>query len=54
MLKIGEFSRYSRISIRMLRHYGRIEHPRVLSWCADWPHSVETSGDFDWGSVFRF
>lgn len=32
----------------------RVEHPRVPSWCADWPCSVETSGKFDWGAVFRF
>lgn len=32
----------------------RVEHPRVPSWCADWPRSVEASGDFDWSSVFRF
>lgn len=32
----------------------RIEHPRMPAWCADWPDSVETSGDFDWGAVFRF
>ena len=32
----------------------RIVHPRVPVWCATWPDSVETSGDFDWGAVFRF
>ena len=32
----------------------RIEHPCVPAWCAAWPESVESSGDFDWGAVFRF
>lgn len=32
----------------------RIEHPVMPAWCADWPDSVETSADFDWGAVFRF
>lgn len=72
VLKIGEFSRYARLSIRMLRHYDaedgtplvdlkpytpsidRIATPRVPAWCANWPNDVETSGQFDWGAVFRF
>lgn len=32
----------------------RVERPAVPEWCAHWPRSVETSGDFDWGSVFSF
>lgn len=32
----------------------RVERPGVPDWCAAWPRSVETSGDFDWGAVFRF
>ena len=27
MLKIGEFSKLSRISVRMLRHFNRVSHP---------------------------
>ncbi len=34
--------------------FDRVENPIVPQWCADWPKSVETSGDFDWGSVFNF
>jgi tRNA-Thr(GGU) m(6)t(6)A37 methyltransferase TsaA len=30
----------------------RVERPRPPGWCAGWPSSVETSGDFDWTSVF--
>lgn len=32
----------------------RIATPRVPAWCANWPNDVETSGQFDWGTVFRF
>ena len=32
----------------------RVEEPLVPQWCANWPRNVETSGDFDWGSVFQF
>ena len=34
--------------------FDRVEHPIVPNWCSDWPKSVETSGDFDWSSVFHF
>ena len=34
--------------------FDRVEHPSVPDWCAGWPKNVETSGDFDWGSVFQF
>jgi len=30
----------------------RVEKPVVPQWQAHWPSSVETSGDFDWESVF--
>ncbi len=30
----------------------RVENPEPPAWCADWPRSVETSGAFDWSSVF--
>lgn len=30
----------------------RVDRPEVPAWCAGWPASVETSADFDWGSVF--
>lgn len=30
----------------------RVETPEPPAWCADWPRSVETSGAFDWSSVF--
>ena len=32
--------------------FDRVEHPESPAWCAAWPHSVETSGAFDWASVF--
>ena len=32
----------------------RIEKPVVPAWCANWPASYETSGDFDWSGVFLF
>ncbi|WP_058301761.1 SAM-dependent methyltransferase [Gorillibacterium timonense] len=32
----------------------RVEKPIVPDWCADWPQSVETSGEYDWGKVFQF
>lgn len=32
----------------------RVEHPLVPDWCSNWPKSYETSGDFDWESVFQF
>ena len=32
----------------------RVETPRVPSWCAHWPASCESSGDFDWESEFNF
>ncbi|MDD4074819.1 MAG: SAM-dependent methyltransferase [Eubacteriales bacterium] len=32
----------------------RVEQPAVPDWCAHWPKNVETSGDFDWDSVFNF
>lgn len=32
----------------------RVETPGVPSWCSQWPMSIETSGDFDWGDVFNF
>ncbi|HWP50790.1 MAG TPA: SAM-dependent methyltransferase [Clostridia bacterium] len=34
--------------------FDRVEAPVVPQWCANWPQSVEDSGDFDWGSVFDF
>ena len=32
----------------------RVESPIVPQWCADWPKSVEASGNFDWSTVFNF
>ncbi|MFV0401130.1 MAG: tRNA (N6-threonylcarbamoyladenosine(37)-N6)-methyltransferase TrmO [Oscillospiraceae bacterium] len=32
----------------------RVEEPEVPGWCAHWPKSVETSGEFDWESVFSY
>ena len=32
----------------------RVENPIVPQWCAHWPKNVETSGDFDWDTVFNF
>ncbi len=34
--------------------FDRVEHPDVPNWCANWPKNVETSGDFDWSTVFNF
>ncbi|GIO43849.1 SAM-dependent methyltransferase [Paenibacillus apis] len=31
----------------------RVEHPIVPDWCANWPKSIEASGDYDWGTVFN-
>ena len=31
----------------------RVETPDMPSWCANWPQSIETSGDFDWASIFN-
>lgn len=32
----------------------RIENPGVPEWCAHWPKSYETSGEFDWEGEFNF
>ncbi len=32
----------------------RVEYPKVPNWCAHWPMSVESSGDFDWDAEFNF
>lgn len=32
----------------------RVEQPGGPAWCSHWPHSVETSGAFDWDSEFNF
>lgn len=32
----------------------RVEAPDVPGWCAHWPKSLETSGDFDWEKEFNF
>jgi tRNA-Thr(GGU) m(6)t(6)A37 methyltransferase TsaA len=32
----------------------RVENPIVPKWCANWPKSVEASGNFDWSTVFNF
>lgn len=32
----------------------RVESPEVPGWCANWPKSVEASGDFDWENEFNF
>jgi tRNA-Thr(GGU) m(6)t(6)A37 methyltransferase TsaA len=32
----------------------RVETPSVPEWCATWPKNVETSGEFDWSTVFNF
>ena len=32
----------------------RVEEPQVPAWCAHWPKSIETSGDFDWEQEFNF
>lgn len=32
----------------------RVEHPKVPQWCAHWPKSYETSGDFNWENEFNF
>ncbi|MCM5556744.1 TrmO family methyltransferase [Pleomorphomonas sp. JP5] len=32
--------------------FDRVENPEPPTWCAAWPGSVETSGAFDWASVF--
>lgn len=32
----------------------RVETPGVPEWCAQWPKSVEASGEFDWSSAFNF
>ncbi len=32
----------------------RVECPQVPDWCAHWPMSVESSGDFDWAAEFNF
>ncbi len=34
--------------------FDRVENPIVPNWCADWPKAVETSGDFDWSTIFHF
>ena len=31
----------------------RVEKPDMPAWCADWPQSIETSGDYDWASIFN-
>lgn len=32
----------------------RVSAPALPDWCAHWPNDVETSGDFDWETEFRF
>lgn len=32
----------------------RVEVPAVPGWCAHWPASCESSGDFDWEREFNF
>lgn len=32
----------------------RVEAPAVPAWCAHWPASFETSGDFNWEDEFAF
>lgn len=32
----------------------RVEKPQVPSWCSRWPKNIESSGDFDWSTVFNF
>lgn len=32
----------------------KVSDPKVPNWCATWPKDRETSGDFDWNSVFTF
>lgn len=32
----------------------RVEAPAVPAWCAHWPKSCETGGDFDWEKEFNF
>ncbi|MEI5991186.1 tRNA (N6-threonylcarbamoyladenosine(37)-N6)-methyltransferase TrmO [Enterococcus crotali] len=32
----------------------RVEAPTVPVWCEKWPKNIESSGDFDWASVFNF
>lgn len=32
----------------------RVESPNMPEWCRHWPHSIETSGDFDWENEFNF
>lgn len=34
--------------------FDRVERPMVPKWQAQWPQSIETSGTFDWSSVFNF
>lgn len=34
--------------------FDRVENPIVPRWCETWPENVETSGDFDWSTVFNF
>lgn len=34
--------------------FDRVESPDVPEWCETWPKCCETSGDFDWDSVFNF
>ena len=31
----------------------RVANPAMPGWCADWPQSIETSGDYDWASIFN-
>lgn len=31
----------------------RVETPDMPDWCASWPQSIETSGDYDWASIFN-
>ena len=32
----------------------RVDRPLVPEWQAQWPQSIETSGMFDWSSIFNF
>lgn len=67
MFKIGEFSRLTQVSVRMLRYYDqmgllkpytpsfdRVQNPGTPDWCSHWPKSLEASASFEWENEFNF
>jgi len=58
IIKVPYFDAFSGTPILDIKPYmpsvDRVENVTMPQWCEEWPKSVETSGDFDWSTVFNF